>query len=78
MERERLFKGKLWLSGVASVLDLGGAFRTDREQMLPEEEDAEALASDWRAVGGDLWEAEIAFAHEASELVSGDALEPTR
>jgi len=55
------------LRGLGSVLDLGAvAFRTPRDARPGPLRDAEAMARDWRRVGGDLRSAMHAFHPEQS------------
>ena len=54
---ELLFAQPSFLEGVARVLDFGGAMTAYNEIEDPDQADALALASDWRAVGDDLWSA---------------------
>lgn len=49
-----LFAQPSYLSGLASVLDIGGNFTEYNESNTPEEADALAILSDWMAVGKDL------------------------
>jgi hypothetical protein len=48
--------------GVARVLDVGGTYDTYNYAPTPEEADHLALASDWYAVGADLYRTILRFA----------------
>src|SRR5438067_12114515 len=49
---------RLFLEGMASVLDIAGtSYHPPTQHLSPEEEDRLALASDWEAVGRDLLDA---------------------
>jgi len=50
-----LFARPSTASGVARVLDLMGVFDSYNSSSTPEEADARAMFSDWRAVGRDLF-----------------------
>ena len=52
----RWFKLPPFLRGAASVFDLFGVLPSEADRILARS-DAEALASDWRAVGMDLYHA---------------------
>lgn len=43
-----------WITVIASVVDLFASLPDHRQDRSPEEIDAAAMASDWRAVGMDL------------------------
>ena len=45
------------LEGVASLFDFAGVFAPRVSVTAPPDSDAEAIASDWDAVGNDLWAA---------------------
>jgi hypothetical protein len=45
-----------FLKGAASVIDIGGIIHPSLES-LPQQSDAESLASDWQAIGSDLYAA---------------------
>lgn len=53
------------IEGVASMFDFAGVFGPRARVNTPAESDAEAIASDWEAVGGDLWAAIGAVKPEA-------------
>ena len=50
-----LFVHPGFFRGVAATLDIGATLNVFNEPQTPEEADAKALRSDWRAVGDDLW-----------------------
>ncbi len=50
-----LFDRPSFVEGMARVLDFSGSLNEYAESLSPEEADAAALASDWRAIGADLW-----------------------
>ena len=52
-----------FLAGFASVFDLAGALAPRRYEPTPDA-DARALASDWEAVGRDMWVAVRRFEDE--------------
>ena len=45
------------LEGVASIFDFAGVFAPRPSAEEPPQSDGEAIASDWRTVGDDLWAA---------------------
>ena len=45
------------LDGAASLFDFAGVFAPRVSVTTPPDSDAEAIASDWDAVGNDLWAA---------------------
>lgn len=49
-----LFARSSFLTGMASVLDLGGTLVEFNTSQLPEVADARALRADWRQVGEDI------------------------
>lgn len=50
----RLYSMPSWLSGVASIFDLGGTLNEYNFASDPAEADYLAIASDWAAIGADL------------------------
>jgi len=48
---------KDFLYGAASVLDLSGSMGNAQVNEILRKSDAEALRSDWEAVGQDMWKA---------------------
>lgn len=58
------------LMGIASLFDTAGALHDPiYDPDIPGElQDADALASDWEAVGGDMWAAIYAFEDEHPDL----------
>lgn len=50
-------KIKVFLDGMAHAFDLTGAIYRQKRYERAQVTDAEALASDWRSVGRDLWTA---------------------
>lgn len=68
-----LFAQPSFLSGMATVLDIGATFATYNESRTPELADSRAVYNDWRAVGNDLFSAAMKFKAEherAAERVS--------
>lgn len=61
-ERLGLPRPSFW-EGVARTLDIGGVFSAPRS-MPPARQDGEILASDWEAVGADMWAALGQFAEQ--------------
>jgi hypothetical protein len=59
-----LFARPSYLSGVARTLDIGGSFNAYNESPDAQSADANALASDWKAVGEDLMAAANEWARE--------------
>ena len=57
-----LFAIPTFISGMGSVLDLGGTMTIFNESSNPEEADILALANDWSMVGQDLRYAMMQFA----------------
>lgn len=55
---------KTWLLGIASILDFAGALRDPRVDDILSRSDAEALASDWQAVGDDMRRADAIVREE--------------
>jgi hypothetical protein len=53
-----------WLSGTARSLDLAGQFDEYNESVIDSAADANALASDWHAVGESLADAMRAFTRD--------------
>ncbi len=49
-----LFATPTFMSGMGTVLDLGGTMAMFNESSTPEEADTLALANDWSMVGQDL------------------------
>lgn len=57
-------------SGVASILDLFGVLRDPKIDEILSRSDAEAIASDWEAVGQDLRNAAEKVARETEDEAS--------
>lgn len=49
-----LFSQPSFLSGLASVLDIGGTFTEYNISQTPVEADSRAIKADWQAIGQDL------------------------
>jgi len=60
-----LFAQPSFLSGMASVLDLGGTLLEFNESLTPEQADHAAMMLDWRAIGEDMRRAMQQFAAES-------------
>ncbi len=63
-----------FLTGAASILDLGDTLAPPVPGLTPRQKDYLALKSDWAAVGGDLQAAVKRMDEEASQDVKGAAL----
>lgn len=61
---DHLFAMPSFLEGVGSVLDFGGDLDEDNFAETPEETDANAIYSDFCAVGEDMWAAIHQFERE--------------
>lgn len=59
-----------FLTGLASLWDFAGALNRPRRSSFDPDADARALASDWRAVGSDLWAAMGQFEEETGMRVA--------
>lgn len=57
-----LFAKSTFVSGIGSVIDLGGTMAMFNESSSPEEADYLALANDWAMVGNDIRTAMTQFA----------------
>ena len=57
-----LFAKSTLVSGIGSVIDLGGTMAMFNESSSPEEADYLALANDWAMVGNDIRTAMTQFA----------------
>jgi len=62
-----LFANPSFLTGFASVLDIGGAMRIYNVSPSGEEADERAIASDWAVVGSEIRNAAKTFGQEESE-----------
>lgn len=51
---DQLFAMQGFFGGMASALDMGNTLTIYNESLTPEEADAMAIRSDWKAVGQDL------------------------
>ena len=63
-----LFANPSLLGGAGSVLDMGGTFTTYNSMESPQQADAAAIASDFRAVGDDIRQAMASFATHVEEM----------
>lgn len=59
-----------FLTGLASIFDFAGALQRPRRIPSGPDADARALASDWQAVGGDLWAAMGQFEEETGVRIT--------
>ena len=57
-----LYSEPSFLEGLGRVLDIGGTFDEYNESLTPDEADQLAIASDWYAVGADLYRSIRRFA----------------
>jgi hypothetical protein len=64
--------------GFARVLDIGGTFDVYNVSQTPEEADSLALASDWYAVGADLYRAIAHFSARMGRKHRHGEITPTR
>jgi hypothetical protein len=65
-----LYSQPSFTAGLGRVLDVGGTFDAYNESASATEADQIALASDWYAVGADLYRAIIRFAARVDRPVS--------
>ena len=67
-----LFARPSFVEGASRVLDFGNTLSEYNNSLTPEQADAHALSSDWRAVGEDIKQATRQFAQErAKQPVNG-------
>lgn len=66
-----LRRRRSFLTGLASIFDFAGALQRPRRIASGPDADARAMASDWQAVGGDLWAAMGQFEKETGVRVLG-------
>ena len=59
-----------FLTGLASIFDFAGALQRPRRIASGPDADARAMASDWQAVGGDLWAAMGQFEEETGVRIA--------
>lgn len=64
---ELLFARPSFLEGMARLFDFGDTLSEYNSSLTPEQADRLAIASDWRAIGMDMWRAVDEFAAERGD-----------
>ncbi len=67
-----LFAVPNFVGGVARAIDLGNTLTVYNNSLTEEEADENAIRSDWKAVGDDLFDSFLNFEEENALLLNGE------